>query len=373
MKLWNRFLAKSNQETTLDQNPAERERDARFSAWLEEEGTFRASSKFQSDLRTRLLVQATTSPKSERSPSFSWFRLIPAGVGLVALLAFALILVSTLSSPASVELTQVAGNPALGTTPDLNGDKLNSVYDQATEDYLNLDETTTTLGFAPSLPQYLPPGYQLENVALTYGEPPTLPNRVRPPVISPIENVLPQPHGLQFQLTSLKAAESNHVQVYQLLTPATVEDSPHFNIQGAQRFTQQAVQGAVGYFIQGTRWRVAYSASVGAKMATPHPSPMLRNRMMPPKIKGTIGRMGMATMPSKLKASAKIAFSQNQANGSVANTFFIDFQPREDGKSARSLVWAKNGVLTVLVGGDSVTDDELHRIAESFKPIVRHS
>jgi hypothetical protein len=176
-----------------------------------------------------------------------------------------------------------------------------------------------------------------------------------------------EPHGLQFQIASLKAAEG--IQVYQLRTPFAANDVPRFNIQGAQRFNPQAIQGAAGYFIQGVRWRVAYSNSASAKKVTPSSSsaPHPRITLSPFKGKGSNGKT-VAT-PPKMKSSAKIAFGMDQVS---SGNFFIDFQPRDDGKAARSLVWAKDGVLTVLVGGDSLSEDEIRRIADSFKPISRH-
>ncbi len=385
MNSWKRFLAQFKREQPLDEDPVALSQDADFADWLETKASFNAPPAFQNKLRNRLQAQLSgaSSQPMRRSPS-PLLRLVPAGMGLVIVLILGLVLVSGLSVPNDANATPVAIAPTQNGTQTPVGEKLNSFYDPASESYLTLDEATNALGFAPRLPEYLPPGYKLENGALTYpgpGNPPgSRPGGNNPgPNVGPNGAGMPGPFGLQFQLSSVKTAEGKQVQVYQLRTPFGPGGASPFNVQGAQRFNPQAVQGAMGYFIQGMRWRMNFTepqAKPGSQATPPKPLPS-----RPAVTPGTRAAGGPANgagqgrppfmPPGMMKpgAGAQIDFGRNEPNGTNRQGSFIDFQPRDDGKPARALVWEKDGILTVLVTGDSVADDELRRIADSFKAV----
>lgn len=390
-----RFLAGFNRQEPLDESQPEMERDAQFSSWLEKEGQFPARPDFQTDLRARLqarLVAQATPPA--RHPSAGWMRLVPAAIGLAAVLIFTLALVSGLSLPDSANATPVAVAPTSDTGSDGRGEKLFSVYDEATQSYVDLQEAAKTVGFTPRLPQYLPAGYKVENAALTY-DANTLSNRtgtLTPPPTSDTRASSPVgpfggPHGFQFQLTPVKASDGSIVQVYQLRIPPGGQNGPRFNVQGATRFDPKAVQGATGYAVQGARWRVDYPGpparsdfTPGETRGGPATSPGAANnrppgpppgRNFPPMSMRGPGAIRPGGPPPGVKpANARIAFGRNEtsSSNSARPGFYIDFQFADPAKATHSLVWEKDGVLIVLVASDSISDAELQRIADSFKP-----
>lgn len=398
MKNWKRlFSRQAPPDEYFGFDDAEAGQDAAFAGWLEKEATFEATPEFQADLRgrlqNRLLAQLPLAPASAPQAPAWWLRFTPVAVGLASIMIFILALVSGLSVPGAAEATPVAAvaTPANGNQPD---DKtLNFFYDQSTQDYVNLDDAAKTLGFSPRLPEYIPAGYKLDNAALTYVEP-NQPVRTNTRPISPGPNTGAAPQGLQFELTSAKAPENNQVQVYQLRAPSEEATGPRFNIQGAQGFTRQTIQGAMGYFIQGARWRVNY--------AGPPPQPPQANKpnqsnesgntqsgrpsaknitpgAVPPRPNITPGSQGKMPFgfdgkrppfmpPGVRPPQVRVAFGQAESNNPNRPGFYIDFQPQgADNKASRSLVWQKDGVLIVLVAGDAFAQNELQRIADSFK------
>jgi hypothetical protein len=392
MERWKQFLSQKINRQSEDE-PLEIERDRRFVSWLEEEGQFEARPNFQADLRARLQAQLVTQKTASRRstrPLPLLFRLTSTLTGLAAILVFGLALVSGLPTPNNAAATPVAAVPTsdseTGLVQSVN-DKLQYIYDQATQDYVKLDEVTKVLGFAPRLPEYLPQGYQVENLALTYGENFTVSfGSVRAGSITPgpANLTLQGPQGLQFQLVSGRAQDPNQIQVYQLRVPAEEGNNSRFNVQGAQGSNPKMIQGAMGYSIQGARWRLNYAGSTppivpprNAKPAEGTPAAPPKNvtpgtQPKPPFMNGSIGKEGQGRRPpfppqNFRPAQGRISFGQIESNNPNRPGFFIDFQPQPDGKPAHSLVWQKDGVLMMLVATDTFSDTELQRIADSFR------
>lgn len=388
MKNWTNLLAGFDKRK--EENPLESGQDSQFTSWLEEETHFQARPEFQAALRSRLMKRASLgvqpSPARRRTPLL--LRLSSAGLGLAAMLVFGLALIGGVPASPLVTPTSVAVVPNFEVTIAPNDGKLNYIYDEVNQNYVNLEEAGKTLGFAPRLPDYVPPGYRLDNLALTYGEmarPETAeaeakPNPAATLTVQPTGIAMNRPQGLQFQLSSAKASANGEVQAYQLQLPFGVNSNIRFIVMGAQRLNPQTVQGTPGYLVNGSRWRLIYfpmPTSIQGKpvlpfafAATPRPSASVSSGNVSKSPAPVKGKPNFP--PPGFKPEAKIAFGQgDEAKNSERFRPFIDFQPRADGQPARSLVWQKDGVVTVLVAADSVSDAELSRVAESFKVVGR--
>jgi len=380
MKNWKNLLAGFSKRK--EENPLETGQDSQFTNWLEEQVNFQAHPEFQAALRNRLMQQANLQPSLARRRTPLLMRLSSAGLGLAAMLIFGLALIGGVPASPLATPTSVAVVPNFEVTITPNDGKLNYIYDEANQNYVNLEEAGKTLGFAPRLPDYVPPGYRLDNLALTYGE------MARPetanPEINPAATLTPQssgigmnrPQGLQFQLSSAKASANGEVQAYQLQLPFGANSNIRFIVMGAQRLNPQTVQGTPGYLVNGARWRLIYfpmPTSIQGKpilpfASTPRPTASIASGSLSKSPAPVKGKPNFP--PPGFKPEAKIAFGQGEeAKGSGRFRPFIDFQPRADGQPARSLVWQKDGVVTVLVAADSVSDAELSRVAESFKVV----
>ncbi len=374
MKPWKNILSRFNRGETLE-DPLELENDARFVSWLEKDAAFEPHPRFTMALKNRLESQLFTQPAlpEKRGVSFWFLKAAPAALGIGAVFIFIQALVSGLPIPAVEPVSSAVALSTATASPDLAEDKLNFIYDQNRSAYLSVDEAAKTLGFIPRTPDYLPKGYQLSYASLTYGS-----NRqANPGNSSRTTKAAPadEPKGLQFQLNSPNQAEKEPVQVYQIKSPFPDGPGFHFNVQGAQAFNSETIQGALGYLVSGARWRMDFiaarsQATPNSGTGTPPYSPSssgqnLRSRPQGPFANGERGRF--PNPPPALREAAMVAFGKF-INSPLSS--YIDFEPRADGRPARSLVWQKDGILLVLVGGDTFQAEELKRIGESFKPVI---
>jgi hypothetical protein len=410
MSIWDKIRPRKPDDTGEDRAEAE------LVNWLEQM-QFQARPEFENSLKNRLQASLLAQPPAPVRPtrwqgfSMAWRKPLPVALGLGGLAAITIVLVSVLSLAGSPvgdsnpttsglvgaatpeDVPTVAENGTVtalvgAVTPVTTGANpgavggINLLYNTTTQQYIAPDEASKALGFPVRGPAYLPPNYQLQYAALQV-----------PPEKNGLNNSL-DAKGYQLRYLASSADKNSkatknpeeELEVYEWrvpfdlkpgnfnfpLGPANRPGPPaaHFpNIMGAQRSSPQQVQGNPGYLIEGTRWHMSvlspgeipaagFNGSAPANV-TPGSGP-------PPR---------PAAADLRYRLASRVSFGRAMPGMPVYSIDFSRFEAgksRADLKDAKALIWQQGSNLSLVVGPNSLSDQELVRVAEGLK-IVSNS
>lgn len=302
---------------------SETERDEKLARYLEQLPPFSARPQFQTDLKTRILTQAVEMQKTpaRRQSFFTSRRLAMVAVAIVlAVAALVVTIVITRDTPEAQVFSQV--------------------YDPETQSYLSPQQAQQNLGFSLYLPK-LPSDYKVESAALgsdIFQEPN---NSANPS----------NERTLQVSLEPKNGAQATPIEIYEVHIPQGFDILQRIqSVQGAQSYGNVEIQGQRGYFIRGTNWRMTF---LGA---------MLRRRNP-----GGVGNRPTAPGNTQMVRQVPFGFGRVPQSDPRNPQFFLQFLPLQRWTNgATTLMWEKNGILTVIVTNPNTNQNQVQQLADSF-------
>jgi|GEM_PF-2055053 len=330
-------------EEKLENEAEELRRDQLFSHRLDSDLRFEARPKIQAALRARLLsnmvvAETLTPARPARRRWFTIPTLQPWQLGIVGVMLFTVSLTVVLVVLSLTE--QDASNPNNNTVAVTTVDQFNDVV---ANQNLNIEAASKELAFTPSQPAYLARGWK-PNSASIYK---AMPRPPRDAQNKPLPGNPPQQASLQIKYSTGDTTQILEVYQGRLLPNLPPEaqgkmTEAMFNFFGKlNKFKEQQVQGVKGFLIEDNNWRLNFGF-----FGRPEAENPAKKSDVPPT--GLVNFYGSQGGPPGMGGSLEYRAPDNQ-------------------KPLKALVWHREGVVLVLVSGDTISTDELLKIAESFK------
>ncbi len=333
-------------EKNIENEAEELLRDQIFSRRLESNLRFEASPELQATLRARLLsnMAAAEPLATARSARRRWFTipaLRPWQLAVVGVMLFtvSLTVVLVVLSLASQDTSNpINNNPVAVTTVD-------QFNDVAANQTLNIENAAKELGFTPAQPSYLARGWKATSAKIYKASP----RPPKDPQNKPFPNNPPQLASLQIKYSNSNSTETLEVYQGRLLPTFPPEaqgkmtEAMFIFFGKLNKSKELQVQGVKGFLIEDKNWRLNFGFFGRPEVDNPTKK---GDNPQPPT--GLVNFYGNQAGPPGMGGSLEYRAPDNQ-------------------KPLKALVWHRDGVVLVLVSGDTVSTDELLKIAESFK------
>ncbi len=336
----------------------ELQRDQAFSEQLENEWRFEPRPEFQNQLKnqlaSRFATNAAPTPLINQIPAKAkrrWFAFPTIRRWQAVTLVLMLFTIAFVGSIILVTISTSPAEVGVNTTAPVPQTQVETYADSPNDKNLKPEEVTQQLGFAPARPNYIPAGYKLESSRLSNDTGGNMPMVENAPALH-LRYIAPG-----------KASEAKVLEIHQAQLVTNAVNTKYALLQIAlgrsKNFKEQAILNNKGFIIDDQNWRIGLVTAGNLASRAWMDLPFM-NGDETQKLPGNGKKLGQVT------ASRLINFYRFTGNFPISGGL-IDYRNANPQQPTHTLAWNRDGVVIVIVSNETISNEELLKIAESIK------